>query len=111
VHRFSPNAAGNVRIDGLFLDQLWGLNPRLRRASTSRVGLSALGSPFPAPTGIVDHAFRKPGDKAALSVLGTWRPGHRRLSHHRFLTGQETRQRPYRDARWLTLSTIAAIDM
>lgn len=70
VRGFSPTAAGNVRIDGLYFDQVWGLNPRLRRATTIRVGLSALGSPFPAPTGIVDYAFRKPGDDAALSVLG-----------------------------------------
>jgi len=70
VRGFSPAAAGNVRIDGLYFDQVWGLNPRLRRATTIGVGLSALGSPFPAPTGIVDYAFRKPGDAAALSVLG-----------------------------------------
>ncbi|OSZ71088.1 hypothetical protein CAP39_07810 [Sphingomonas sp. IBVSS1] len=72
VRGFSPTAAGNVRIDGLYFDQVWGLNPRLRRATTIRVGLSALGSPFPAPTGIVDYAFRKPGDDAALSVLGAF---------------------------------------
>jgi iron complex outermembrane recepter protein len=70
VRGFSPTVAGNVRVDGLYFDQVWGLNPRLRRATTIRVGLSALGSPFPAPTGIVDYAFRKPGDDAALSVLG-----------------------------------------
>ncbi len=70
VRGFSPTQAGNVRIDGLYFDQVWGLNPRLRRATSIRVGLSALGSPFPAPTGIVDYAFRKPGDDAALSVLG-----------------------------------------
>ncbi|QHL91596.1 TonB-dependent receptor [Sphingomonas changnyeongensis] len=70
VRGFSPTVAGNVRIDGLYFDQVWGLNPRLRRATTIRVGLSALGSPFPAPTGIVDYAFRKPGDEAAVSLLG-----------------------------------------
>ncbi|KPF77534.1 hypothetical protein IP88_06160 [alpha proteobacterium AAP81b] len=69
VRGFSPTAAGNVRVDGLYFDQVWALNSRLRRATSIRVGLSALGSPFPAPTGIVDYAFRKPGDAAALSVL------------------------------------------
>jgi iron complex outermembrane receptor protein len=52
VRGFSPTQAGNVRIDGLYFDQVWGLNPRLRRATTIRVGLLALGSPFPAPTGM-----------------------------------------------------------
>lgn len=70
VRGFSPTAAGNIRIDGLFFDQVWGLNSRLRRTTNIRVGLSAFGSPFPAPTGIVDYAFRKPGDKKALSLLG-----------------------------------------
>jgi iron complex outermembrane receptor protein len=71
VRGFSPTAAGNIRIDGLYFDQVWGLNPRLRQATTIRVGLSALGIPFPAPTGIVDYGFRSPGDEAALSVLAS----------------------------------------
>ena len=66
VRGFSPTQAGNVRIDGLYFDQVWGLNPRLRLTTTIRVGLLALGSPFPAHTGIVDYAFRKPGDEAAV---------------------------------------------
>ena len=69
VRGFSPTAAGNIRIDSLYFDQVWGLNSRLRRTTNIRVGLSALGIPFPAPTGIVDYGVRKPGDKAALSVL------------------------------------------
>lgn len=67
---FSPTAAGNVRIEGLYFDQVWELGARLQRTTQIRVGLSALGSPFPAPTGIVDYAFRTPGDETALSVLG-----------------------------------------
>jgi iron complex outermembrane receptor protein len=69
VRGFSPTAAGNVRIDSLYFDQVWGLNSRVRRTTNIRVGLSALGIPFPAPTGIVDYGFRTPGDEAALSVL------------------------------------------
>ncbi|PZN94379.1 MAG: TonB-dependent receptor [Alphaproteobacteria bacterium] len=69
VRGFSPTAAGNIRIDGLYFDQVWGLSTRLRRTTNIRVGLSALGSPFPAPTGIVDYAFRTPGEKTAFSVL------------------------------------------
>jgi len=69
VRGFSPTAAGNVRIEGLYFDQVWDLNARLQRTTQIRVGLSALGSPFPAPTGIVDYAFRTPGDETALSLL------------------------------------------
>jgi len=67
---FSPTAAGNVRIEGLYFDQVWELGARLQRTTQIRVGLSALGSPFPAPTGIVDYAFRTPGKETALSLLG-----------------------------------------
>jgi len=69
VRGFSPTAAGNIRIDDMYFDQVWGLNSRLRRTTNIRVGMSALGIPFPAPTGIVDYGFRKPGDAAALSAL------------------------------------------
>lgn len=61
VRGFSPVAAGNARIEGLYFDQVWTLTPRIRRAASIRVGLSAQGYPFPAPTGIVDYSFRKPG--------------------------------------------------
>ncbi|MBP8144592.1 MAG: hypothetical protein KAY56_04590, partial [Inhella sp.] len=30
VRGFSPTAAGNVRIDGLYFDQVWALSARLR---------------------------------------------------------------------------------
>jgi iron complex outermembrane receptor protein len=67
VRGFSPVAAGNVRIDGLYFDSVWLPNQRLRTTTTIRVGLSALGSPFPAPTGIVDFGLRTPGDTPAVS--------------------------------------------
>lgn len=67
VRGFSPTTAGNVRIEGLYFDQVWGLTSRLRRSTTIRVGLSAQGYPFPAPTGVVDYAFRAPGQKRVLS--------------------------------------------
>jgi len=68
VRGFSPITAGNARIEGLYFDQVWGLTGRIRRSTTIRVGISALGSPFPAPTGIVDYSFRKPGNNAALGL-------------------------------------------
>lgn len=72
VRGFSPVTAGNARIEGLYFDQVWGLWGRIRRASSVRVGLSALGFPFPAPTGVIDYAFRTPGDvpRRAATVSG-----------------------------------------
>ena len=69
VRGFSPIAAGNVRIDGLYFDPVVPPSTRISRTTTIRVGLSALGSPFPAPTGLVDFGFRRPGDEAAASLL------------------------------------------
>jgi hypothetical protein len=34
VRGFSPTAAGNARIDGLYFDQIWTLNPRVRNNSS-----------------------------------------------------------------------------
>jgi iron complex outermembrane receptor protein len=69
VRGFSPIAAGNVRIDGLYFDPVVPPSTRVSRTTTIRVGLSALGSPFPAPTGLVDFGFRRPGNAAAGSAL------------------------------------------
>lgn len=69
VRGFSPFAAGNVRIEGLYFDPFLTLILRLRQSTSIRIGLSAQGFPFPSPTGIVDYSFRKPGDEASLSTL------------------------------------------
>ena len=68
VRGFSPTEAGNARIEGLYFDQVAGFGARSRQSTTIRVGLSALGYPFPAPTGIVDFAFRKPAYERSLSL-------------------------------------------
>lgn len=68
VRGFSPTRAGNVRIEGLYFDQVWAITSRLRRSTAIRVGISAQGYPFPAPTGVIDYALRKPGPEASLSV-------------------------------------------
>lgn len=69
VRGFSPSAAGNLRIDGLYFDQVFGLTNRVRESSSIRVGLSAQGIPFPAPTGIVDYRLYKPDGTPQLSAL------------------------------------------
>jgi len=67
VRGFSPAAAGNIRIDGLFMGGIVIGNQRIRSGSNVRVGLSAQGYPFPAPTGIVETALRPAGTEPTLS--------------------------------------------
>ena len=69
VRGFSPFAAGNIRLEGLYLDAVTGFNARLVGGSNVRVGISALGYPFPAPTGIADFRLRLPGEQAAASTV------------------------------------------
>src|SRR6476469_1212141 len=66
---FSPSAAGNLRIDGLYSDQIYNLQGTLVDSTSIKVGLSAQGYPFAAPSGIVDQSLRRPGDKAGASVI------------------------------------------
>ena len=76
VRGFSPLDAGNLRIEGLYFDLAANVNNRLVSGSTIRVGLSAQGYPFPAPTGVVDYELSKPDDKLLTSVgltYGPWR--------------------------------------
>lgn len=68
VRGFSPTAAGNLRLEGMYFDQYAQLNPRMLSGSRVRVGMTALGYLFPAPTGIVDYTLAKPGDKPLLSL-------------------------------------------
>ena len=62
IRGFSPEAAGNIRIDGLYFDEQGGLSNRVIEGSTTRVGISEIGYAFPAPTGIIDYDLRHPGD-------------------------------------------------
>jgi iron complex outermembrane receptor protein len=68
---FSPQDAGNIRIEGLFFDQLtrgFGFGSQLVKSTTMRVGLSAQSYPAPAPTGIADVRLRLPGDKILVGA-------------------------------------------
>jgi iron complex outermembrane receptor protein len=68
VRGFNPVDAGNVRLDGLYFDQLDRLSFRLTDSNTIRVGPAALRYPFPAPTGLVDYALVRPRDKRVYSI-------------------------------------------
>ncbi|MFM9977221.1 MAG: TonB-dependent receptor domain-containing protein [Sphingomonadaceae bacterium] len=76
VRGFSPIEAGNVRLEGLYIDQQANLPQRLVAGSKIRIGISAQGYAFPAPTGIVDYQLQKPGEKLLTSLAvsyGPWR--------------------------------------
>src|SRR5688500_10219706 len=66
---FSPVQAGNVRINGMYFDFQADLNQRLVSGSNVRVGLTAQGYPFPAPTGVADFSLRLPGSEAVASTV------------------------------------------
>jgi len=72
VRGFSPSAAGNLRIDGLYFDTPYGLQGTLVGSTSIKVGLTAQGYPFAAPSGIVDYALRRPEDKAGASAVGNF---------------------------------------
>ena len=74
VRGFSPIDAGNVRIEGLYFDLQGNVNSRLVSGSSVRVGISAQGYNFPAPTGVIDYELAKPGDKLLTSVQVTQGP-------------------------------------
>jgi iron complex outermembrane receptor protein len=69
---FSPVAAGNLRINGLYFDQAYNLSSTILNATSIKVGLSAQGYPFAAPSGIVDQALRVPADEAGASIVGNF---------------------------------------
>lgn len=69
VRGFNPVDAGNTRIEGLYFAPVDRPPNRLIRGSKVRVGISAQGYPFPAPTGIVDYepSVVAQADQATLS--------------------------------------------
>ena len=69
VRGFSPIDAGNVRVEGLFMDRQADLSPRLIEGNRIRVGLTAVGYGLPAPSGIVDYRLRTPDGQAGLSAV------------------------------------------
>jgi iron complex outermembrane recepter protein len=72
---FSPQQAGNLRIEGLYFDQqTWVTGDCMVRETTMRVGIAAQSYSFPAPTGIADLSLRTPGDKTLISAIVTRGP-------------------------------------
>lgn len=69
---FSPANAGNLRLDGLYFYPATGLSSLLVAAQSIKVGLSAQGYPFVAPSGIVDQSLRVPTGKAGASLIANF---------------------------------------
>jgi iron complex outermembrane receptor protein len=69
VRGFSPSAAGNVRIDGLYFDPAASPPGAIVDSTSIKVGLTAQGYPFTAPSGIVDLRLRRPEARAGASFI------------------------------------------
>lgn len=65
---FSPVTAGNLRLDGLYIDRPPDFSQRLITGSNIRVGLTAQGFPFAAPTGVADYSLRRAGRDRSLTA-------------------------------------------
>ena len=68
VRGFNPVDAGNVRLEGLYFDQVDRISTRLIDSSTICVGPAAQRYPFPAPTGLVDYSLNVPRGRTSRSV-------------------------------------------
>jgi iron complex outermembrane recepter protein len=70
VRGFSPSAAGNLRIEGLYFDQQsYAADSCLVSGQSIRVGLAAQSFDFPAPTGIADYSLNLPASQNLTSVV------------------------------------------
>lgn len=68
VRGFNPVDAGNVRLEGLYFDQIDRVSMRLIDGNTIRVGPATLRYAFPAPTGLVDYSLSKPDGQTVYSL-------------------------------------------
>ena len=70
VRGFSPRAAGNLRIEGLYFDlQTFAMNDCLATGATIRVGLAAQSFDTPSPTGIANYTLHATGPESLASVV------------------------------------------
>lgn len=74
VRGFSPITAGNIRMEGLYMDRPASFTDRLVESNVVRVGLAAQNYLFPAPTGIVDYRIRPAGDRRVVSLVAGYGP-------------------------------------
>lgn len=69
VRGFSPSSAGNIRVEGIYVDQPAGLSGVAQAGYAVNVGPSLQGVPFPAPTGVVNYFLRESGAELGASFF------------------------------------------
>lgn len=69
VRGFSAVTAGNVRLEGLYIDRPAEFSERLIGNETIRVGINAQNYLFNAPTGIDDFRLRQAGNTPLVSAV------------------------------------------
>ena len=79
VRGFDPVEAGNARLEDLYFDKIDRLPGRVVDGTTMRVSYASQRFPFPAPTGLVDQALRKPDDEAIATLNLEYGPRFRGL--------------------------------
>jgi iron complex outermembrane receptor protein len=68
VRGFSASDAGNARIEGLYYNRSSAISDLFVAESDIKVGLTAFGQHFPAPTGIIDAKLRRAGDQPIVTA-------------------------------------------
>lgn len=74
VRGFSPSSAGNIRVEGIYVDQPAGLSGVAQAGYAVNVGPSLQGVPFPAPTGVVNYFLRESGVELGASFFASGGP-------------------------------------
>lgn len=68
VRGFSPVAAGNIRIDGLYVDIRGNFTDALMQGTGVKVGITAIRTPLLAPSGIGEIKLKQIGARAVSSA-------------------------------------------
>lgn len=65
---FSPLEAGNVRMDGLYLDVHGDLPDGMLSGSAVKVGITAIRTPLLAPSGVAEFGLKQIGERPGSSI-------------------------------------------
>lgn len=74
VRGFSPIDAGNVRLEGFFIDRQTNYTSRLVRGSTIGAGIASQDFLLPAPTGVLNFSLRRAAKTPIQSVFAGYGP-------------------------------------
>lgn len=65
---FSPLDAGNVRMEGLYLDVHGDIPDGMLSGSAVKVGITAIRTPLLAPSGVAEFSLKQIGDRSVSSI-------------------------------------------